>query len=59
MASDGKIYSKGGSGKSFVYNPSNGNIGVTKNGKTTYVSPGSKNYNATKKAMEADTGRKF
>ncbi len=58
-SADGKVYAKGGSGKEFVYNPSSGNIGVTKNGQTSYVKPGDKNYNSTKNAMKADTGLKF
>lgn len=49
-ASDGKIYAIGGTGKSYVYNPSNGNIMV--NGKT--VAKGSADYNATYKAMLND-----
>lgn len=54
-ASDGKMYATGGSGKQYGYNPKTGNIVV--NGRT--VTKGSSTYNATKKAMEADTGKKF
>lgn len=50
VASDGKIYATGGTGKQYVYNPSTGNIMV--NGRT--VTTGSANYNATMKAMLAD-----
>lgn len=54
-AADGRIYATGGTGKQYGYNPKTGNIVV--NGKT--VTKGSATYNATKKAMEADTGKKF
>lgn len=56
MADDGKYYATGGSGKKFVYNPATGNIGVTKNGETHYVTPTDAMYQKTLDAANADTG---
>ena len=54
---DGKIYADGLSGKQFVYNPQNGNIGVYNNGVWSYVTPDNELYNITLNAMLADTGK--
>lgn len=58
-ASNGQVYLKGGSGKQYVYNPSTGNIIVTVNGVSKIVKPTDSTYQATKNAMNSDTGSKY
>jgi hypothetical protein len=58
-ASNGQIYMTGGSGKQYVYNPATGNIAITANGVTKYVKPTDSIYQATKNAMNSDTGSKY
>lgn len=58
-ASNGQVYMTGGSGKQYVYNPATGNIAVTANGVTKYVKPTDSTYQATKNAMNSDTGSKY
>lgn len=55
LSSDGKIYSTGGSGKNYVYNPGTGNIMVNGNA----VKSGSSAYAKTLAAMQSDTGKKY
>lgn len=56
VASDGKYYGTGGTGKQFVYNPDTKNIGIMENGEWRYVMQGDDAYDATYAAMLADTG---
>lgn len=56
IASDGKYYAKGSTGKRFVYNPDTKNIGIMENGEWRYVMQGDDAYDATYAAMLADTG---
>lgn len=55
-ASDGRYYASGTNGRSYAFNPVNGNIAVTKNGVTTYVRPTDATYQATVAAVQSDTG---
>ncbi len=58
-SSNGQVYSTGGSGKQFVYNPTTGNIGVTQNGVTKYIGSNDAGYQNTLSAMQSDTGKTF
>lgn len=55
LGSDGKYYQTGGSGKEFVYNPSTGNIGVSRpDGSYAYYEKGSAGYDNAMQAMRND-----
>ena len=58
-AADKKFYLGGGSGKEFIYNPFNGNIGVNSGGAIRYISLGDSDYEQVFSAMEADTGQRL
>lgn len=56
-SSNGTIYKKGGSGSEYAYNPSTGNIMVTrKDGSSQIYYKDGKNYSNALKAFQEDTG---